>query len=66
LSRNLHRLTSLLREGQVRAALEYRQMLVTLEGVVRAHLRIASGALAELRPPRQVRAHAEPEPIGFM
>jgi hypothetical protein len=60
LSRNLHHLTSLLREGQVRAALEYRQMLVTLEGVVRAHLRLASGALAELRPPRQVRAHAEP------
>jgi hypothetical protein len=33
-------------------------MLVTLQGDVRAHLRLASGVLAELRPPRQVQAKA--------
>jgi hypothetical protein len=38
LSRNLHHLTSLLRQGQVRAALDYRLMLDTLRDQVRSHL----------------------------
>jgi hypothetical protein len=56
LSRNLHHLTLLLRRGQVAAAVAYREMLDALDGHVRAHLRLASGVLAELRPPRQVQA----------
>jgi len=52
LSRNLHHLTSLLRQGQVRPALEYRAMLDTIGGDVREHLQMAAGLLAELRPAR--------------
>jgi hypothetical protein len=52
LTRNLHHLTTLLRQGQVRAALEYREMLDTLGGDVRAHLVMAASLLAELRPAR--------------
>ena len=50
LSRNLHRLTSLLRQGSVRAAQEYREMLDTVADDVREHLTLASAALADLRP----------------
>ena len=50
LSRNLHRLTSLLRQGSVRAAQEYRDMLDTVADDVREYLTLASGVLAELRP----------------
>jgi len=53
LSRNLHHLTSLLRQGQVRTALEYRQMLDTLRYEVRSHLRPASSVLAAWRPASQ-------------
>ena len=42
LSRNLHHLTALLRQGQARAAQEYRRMLDTLGNDVRAHLGLAS------------------------
>ena len=55
LSRNLHHLTSLLRQGQVRAAMEYRGMLDTLGVDVRGHLAMAAGLLAELRPARPPR-----------
>ena len=58
LSRNLHHLASLLRQGQARAAQEYRRMLDTLGNDVRAHLGLASAALAELRPAR--RGQADP------
>jgi hypothetical protein len=58
MSRNLHHLTTLLRQGEVRAAQEYRRMLDTLSDDVRAHLRLAAGTLAELRPARQARAGA--------
>lgn len=58
LSRNLHHLTALLRQGQARAAQEYRRMLDTLGDDVRAHLGLASAALAELRPARRGRADA--------
>jgi hypothetical protein len=60
LSRNLYHLTTLLGRGDVRAAQEYRRMLATLGDDVRAHLRLAAGALAELRPARQARAGTEP------
>jgi hypothetical protein len=52
LSRDLHHLTSLLRRGQVRAAMEYREILDTLGVDVREHLAMAAGLLAELRPAR--------------
>ena len=50
LSRNIHRLAWLLREGNVRSALAYREMLDTLAGDVRGHLALASRVLADLRP----------------
>ena len=50
LSRNIHHLTSLLREGNVRPALEYREMLDTLSGDVHGHLTLAASVLADLRP----------------
>jgi hypothetical protein len=55
LSRNLHHLMSLLRQGQVRPALEYRAMLDTLGGDVGRHLQMASSLLSELRPARPAR-----------
>ena len=48
LSRNIHHLTSLLRQGAVRPAQEYRAMLDTLAGDVRVHLKLASGVLSDL------------------
>jgi hypothetical protein len=50
LSRNIHHLTALLREGNVQPALVYRDMLDTLAGDVRRHLALAAGTLADLRP----------------
>ena len=52
LSRDVHHLNLLLREGSSRAAQEYRVMLDTLANDVREHLRLASTVLAELRPRR--------------
>lgn len=52
LSRNVHHLTSLLRQGSVRAAQEYADMLDHIEGDVRRHLLLASNVLADMRPPR--------------
>jgi hypothetical protein len=49
LSRNVHQLTALLSEGDVRRALEYREMLDGLAAEVREHLKQASSALASLR-----------------
>ena len=53
LTRNIHHLTSLLRDSAVRAAQEYRAMLDTLAGDVRGHLTLASSVLADLQPRRQ-------------
>ena len=50
LSRNLHRLTSLLRQGSVPAAQEYRDMLDTVADDVHKHLTLAATVLADLRP----------------
>jgi hypothetical protein len=52
LSRNVHHLTSLLRQGSVRAAQEYADMLDHIEVDVRRHLLLASNVLADMRPPR--------------
>lgn len=54
LSRNIHRLTVLLRQANVEPARPYREMLDTLAGDVRRHLELASVALANLQP----RSHA--------
>lgn len=52
LSRNLHHLGMLLRQGAWRAADEYRPMLDTLLPDLRSHLEAAACALGELHPPR--------------
>ncbi len=54
LSRNIHRLTNLLRQGDVVPALAYRDMLNMLDGDIRRHLVLAAGVLADLHP-RSVR-----------
>jgi hypothetical protein len=50
LSRNIHRLTALLRQANVEPARPYREMLDTLAGDVRRHLELAAHALADLQP----------------
>jgi hypothetical protein len=62
LSRDIHHLTSLLRQGNVRAAQEYRERLDTLAGDVRNHLSLASRVLADLRP-RSQRCDAPEHPV---
>ncbi len=60
LSRNINHLTALLRQGNVQAAQVYRRMLDTLGGDVRAHLSLAAGVLADLRPSRPSGRTGEP------
>ena len=50
LSRNIHRLTALLRQANVEPARPYREMLDALAGDVRRHLELASHVLADLQP----------------
>lgn len=50
LSRNIHRLTSLLRQANVEPARPYREMLDTLADDVRRHLELAARVLADLQP----------------
>lgn len=50
LSRNVHRLTALLRQANVEPARPYREMLDTLAGDVRRHLDLAARVLADLQP----------------
>jgi hypothetical protein len=50
LSRHLHHLTSLRRQGDCRPAEEYRSVLASLGTDVRAHMALASRVLADLRP----------------
>ncbi len=50
LSRNVHRLTALLRQANVEPARPYREMLDTLAGDVRRHLEFAARLLADLQP----------------
>lgn len=53
LSRNVHRLTALLRQANVEPARPYREMLDTLAGDVRRHLELAARVLADLQPQRR-------------
>ncbi|MEO6277515.1 hypothetical protein [Roseateles sp.] len=53
LSRNIHRLTALLRQANVEPARPYREMLDTLAGDVRRHLELAARVLADLQPQRR-------------
>ena len=50
LSRNIHRLTALLRQANVEPARPYREMLDSLSGDVRHHLELAARVLADLQP----------------
>lgn len=50
LSRNIHRLTALLRQANVEPARPYREMLDTLAGDVRRHLELAARVLVDLQP----------------
>ena len=50
LSRNIHRLTALLRQANVEPARPYREMLDTLTGEVRRHLESAARVLADMQP----------------
>lgn len=52
LSRSINHLTALLRRGEVGPAQQYRRLLDTLGDDVRAHLSLAAGVLADLRPAR--------------
>ena len=56
LIRNIHRLTTLLRQGDVEPARPYRVMLDTLAGDVRSHLTLAARVLADLQPRRHTAA----------
>jgi hypothetical protein len=49
LSRNIHRLTALLRQANVEPARPYREMLDSLAGDVRRHLELAARALSDLQ-----------------
>lgn len=61
LSRDITRLTLLLRQGDVAAAKQYRDHLDTLDADVRAHLDRAAAVLADLAPPR---TRARPHPLA--
>lgn len=50
LARNIHHLTALLRQGAVRPAQEYREMLDALADDVRGHLELVGSVLTDLRP----------------
>ena len=63
LSRNVHRLTALLRQANVEPARPYREMLDTLAGDVRRHLELAARALSDLQPQgRSTRPRARSAP----
>jgi hypothetical protein len=50
LSRNIHQLTTLLRQANAEPARQYREMLDTLAGDVRGHLALAARVLFDLQP----------------
>lgn len=53
LSRNLDRLTTLLRQANVEQARPYRAMLGALAGEIRSHLELAARVLADLQPSKR-------------
>jgi hypothetical protein len=60
LSRSIHHLTILLRQGEFGPARVYREMLDTLAGEVRGHLTLAAGVLADLQPRRRSAEPSKP------
>ncbi|MDQ2735505.1 MAG: hypothetical protein M3Y55_11060 [Pseudomonadota bacterium] len=64
LSRNVHHLTTLLRQATGQAAQRYRDMLDTLVDEVHRHLKIAADALADMRPKRAVSSVSRPNAKG--
>lgn len=64
LSRNLHHLTTLLRQGSGRAAQEYRAMLDEIGADVRTHLALASSVAAELQPLVRARGPRAAQAVG--
>jgi hypothetical protein len=60
LSRSIHHLVTLLRQGNLAAARPYRDLLDTLAGDVRTHLELATRVLADLRP-RAGGTHGPPQ-----
>ena len=60
LSRNLHRLTTLLRQANLEQARPYRALFDTLAGDVRDHLGLAAQVLADLQPRGSRGAKATP------
>ena len=60
LSRNIHRLSALLRQANLEPARAYREMLDTLAGDVRHHLELAARVLAELQPQRRIGETSRP------
>jgi hypothetical protein len=57
LSRDITRLTLLLRQGDLESAKQYRHLLDTLDDDVRAHLDLAAAVLTDLAPRRTARRH---------
>jgi hypothetical protein len=57
LSRDITRLTLMLRQGNLESAKQYRHLLDTLDADVRAHLDLAAAVLADLAPRRTARRH---------
>lgn len=60
LSRDVHHLTRLLRQGSVEAARQYSERLENVDAEVRSHLDKATAVLAELTPARGVARRAIP------
>lgn len=60
LSRDIHHLTQLLRQGDIEAARQYRERLESTDADVRSHLDQAAAVLAELAPARIVARRATP------
>ena len=63
LTRNINHLAFLLRQGEFRAAREYRAVLETLAADIRRHLLLSSSVLADLRP-RSQRTNAQTHPTN--
>lgn len=64
LSRDVRHLSTLLRQGSVRAAQEYRATLDALDGDVRSHLVLAAQVLSDLRPCKGCSEQAGHPPVG--
>jgi hypothetical protein len=64
LSRNIHQLTTLLRQADVGPARPYREMLNRVADDVRSHLELAAQVLADLQPADRAGAFTKDRPHG--